>query len=218
MSLRKIVMMMCLTTGLAMSQVTDPMLDVGFLFSDTLSALAPEKSVDTTVNMDAFLKFREQYEKDMARMNRELTRLRNRVALLEEGRTSSGDVLHTDVMGDYYTQALTSYNEGAYDKAGALFSQIMSETTDTAMRLNSMFWAAECAFRQGNYNRTIILLNEIISNPAFSRLEDGYILLAAAYERLGKDYEAKKYFMSYQRDYPDGRYARLVNRKLGTQQ
>jgi|GEM_PF-1375285 len=201
------------------AQVTDPMLDLDFLFSDTLKALnMPAPTVTDQQNREAdrsVLLAQEELQREIEKLNREIARLKNRVALLEENRKISSSVVQVDILTDYYTRALKYYNEGSYERATSLFNQVMSESSDTVMRLNSMFWAAECAFRLGNYNRTVILLNEVSQHSSFHRQEDSCILMAASYERLGRDFEAKKFYRACLRDYPGGRYAKLARQKLG---
>ena len=219
MNSKNIFFLFLFSTAFLHAQGPDPMLDIDYLFSDSLSlskGLGIEKITDEYLTNKEFLRNREHFESEISRLNNELARLRNRIILLEEGRKDSENLLQVDILSDQYSKALQYYNDGAYEKAGTLFSQIMAETHDTILRLNSMFWASECAFRLGNYNRSVILLNEIIHHQAFSKLEDGYILLAASYERLDRDHEAKKFYLAYSRDYPDGRYARLAKKKLGS--
>lgn len=203
----------------ALSQAGDPMLDVDFLFSDSLSIRdssdTAKKIVNEYISKKEFLSFRSEYEKEIGRLSREVVRLKNRIALLEEGRRISDDPLATDIVAEQYASALKIYNEGDYQRAGSLFSQVMAETVDNSLRLNATFWAAECAFRLGNYNRSVILLSEIIYNTSFTKLEDGYILLAASYERLEQRAEANKYYLAYIRDFPEGSYAALARKRLG---
>lgn len=214
----KIGIAIILVSSITFSQVPDPMLDAEFLFSDTLMMPTSKIKVSDSeeyISRKEFLKYREDYEREIGRISREISVLKNRIALLEEGKKISNNVLYVDIVADQYADALKYYNEADYEKAGNLFAQIMSETADTDLRLNSIFWAAECSFRLGNFNRSVILLNELINHSGFSKLEDSYILLAASYEKLNRLYEANKYYLAYQRDYPQGKYTEIAGKRLG---
>jgi outer membrane protein assembly factor BamD (BamD/ComL family) len=65
-----------------------------------------------------------------------------------------------------------------------------------------------------NFNESVVLLQELVSEESDLFRENALILIAVSFRKLGKDKEAVRYFKRYLEEFPDSKYSRLARREL----
>ncbi len=113
-----------------------------------------------------------------------------------------------------YARALRHFTSGEYGKASELLRQVRENTTDQELNLSALYWLGECAFRLKNYNETVVLLQELLSEESDQFRENALILVAVSFRNLGKDGESIRYYKAYLNAFPDSKYSAFARREL----
>ncbi|HDR05737.1 MAG TPA: tetratricopeptide repeat protein [Candidatus Marinimicrobia bacterium] len=163
-----------------------------------------------------------RYEARILRLEKELTRLLDRIARLEQSQIESakkagGELIRPrqDVLVDHYSQALELFTEKKFEEAQRLFTEIVRQNDSNLVWYNAMYWNAECSFHMNKLNEALILLSDVLEHPDQSMREKSLLLMAVALEKLNRIQEAQQYYQQFIRSYPFSNYAPIVRKKLG---
>ncbi len=98
-------------------------------------------------------------------------------------------------------------------KATELFDRLLRESNDKTRKASALFGLAFVQFRKKDYPRVISLCENIISeDEQFYDKESVAFLTAASYHYLGRKDVFEAYYQQIQAAYPDGRYAKELDR------
>jgi TolA-binding protein len=226
----------------------DPMLDPNMLFEKEMIEAAEAaiqkseaKEVDaagesnleeTTVNKPAsnpadtsiYNELKEmnlRCEARILRLEKELTRLLDRISQLEQRQIAGGPATKElfqpkqDVVISRYSQALELFTQKKFEEAQQLFTEIIRQNDSDLVWYNAMYWNAECSFHLNKLNEALILLSDVLEHPDQVMREKSLLLMAVALEKLNRLPEAQQYYQQFIRSYPFSNYAPIVRKKLG---
>jgi len=189
----KFLFFLCSLTGvvsICFSQ--DPMLDMDMLFPER-ATITDNKQVSDSVHVqrrDTMKSLPDQGEISIHELQRRIERLEMEMESLKKevrGTGSERNNLLPSVDQQLYARALRHFTSGEYGKA---------------------------AFRMDNFNESVVLLQELVSEESDLFRENALILIAVSFRKLGKDKEAVRYFKRYLEEFPDSKYSRLARREL----
>jgi tetratricopeptide (TPR) repeat protein len=216
----KFLFFLCSLTGvvsICFSQ--DPMLDMDMLFPER-ATITDNKQVSDSVHVqrrDTMKSLPDQGEISIHELQRRIERLEMEMESLKKevrGTGSERNNLLPSVDQQLYARALRHFTSGEYGKAAELLRKIRNDSRDSQLNLSALYWLGECAFRMDNFNESVVLLQELVSEESDLFRENALILIAVSFRKLGKDKEAVRYFKRYLEEFPDSKYSRLARREL----
>lgn len=216
----KFLCLLCSLTGIvSVCFAQDPMLDIDMLFPER-AATADRKPVsdssktDTaggshTVSFEGEQSVQELFRR-IDRLEREMESVKRELQALRSARED----IFPSVDRQMYARALRHFTAGEYNKAAELLRKVQEETSEAELSLSALYWLGECAFRLNNFNESVVLLQELLSEDTELFRENALILTAVCFRKLGKDNEAILYFKRYLDEFPESKYSTLARREL----
>jgi tol-pal system protein YbgF len=130
------------------------------------------------------------------------------LALPREARSSSSAPLS-------YQRALQLYRDGQSEQAIQGFRDFLRGNPKSPLGDNAQYWIGEAYFAQGDYNRSIIELNEVLLKyPQGDQVPGALLALAAAFSTSGDKIDAKLVLQKLISDHPKSEEAQIGRQQL----
>ncbi len=114
-----------------------------------------------------------------------------------------------------YRRALELYRDGQSDQATQGFREFVRASPKSALADNAQYWVGEAYFAQGDYNRSIIELNEVLLKyPQGDQVPGALLALASAFSSSGDKIDAKLVLQKLISDHPTAPEAQIARQKL----
>lgn len=130
------------------------------------------------------------------------------IAIRREAGTSSSAPLS-------YQRALQLYRDGQSEQAIQGFRDFLRGNPKSPLGDNAQYWIGEAYFAQGDYNRSIIELNEVLLKyPQGDQVPGALLALAAAFSTSGDKIDAKLVLQKLISDHPNSEEAQVGRQQL----
>ncbi len=130
------------------------------------------------------------------------------IAMKREAQTASGAPLS-------YQRSLQLYRDGQSEQAIAGFRDFLKGNPKSPLADNAQYWIGEAYFAQGDYNRSIIELNEVLLKfPQGDQVPGALLALATAFSTSGDKIDAKLVLQKLISDHPNSEEARIGRQQL----
>ena len=116
-----------------------------------------------------------------------------------------------------YRRALQSYRSGQADQAIQQFREYLRNNSKSDLADNAQFWIGEAYYSKGDYNRSIIELNEVLLKyPQGDQVPGALLALATAFQKSGDPIDAKLILQKLISDHPKSEEANVGRQQLQT--
>ena len=105
-----------------------------------------------------------------------------------------------------YIDALSSYQNGNYEKAVSGFSGLVIGDPSNDLADNSQYWLAECYYSTKNYKRSILEFEKVFTFPGTDKDDDSQLKLALSYQSLGNLMKASEEYQRMVDYFPSSEY------------
>ena len=123
--------------------------------------------------------------------------------------------LQSAALPESFRRALQLQRDGQAAQAIQAFRDFLRANPKSPMAGNAQYWVGEAYFAQGDYNRSVIELNEVlVKYPQNDRLPGVLLALASAFEQQGDRLDAKLVLQKLISEYPKSEEAEIARRKL----
>jgi len=95
-----------------------------------------------------------------------------------------------------YIEALSSYQNGEFEKAVTGFSGLVMSDPGSDLADNSQYWLAECYYTMKNYKRAVIEFEKVFTFAGTDKDDDAQLKLGHCHRRMGNFEKARE---EYQR-------------------
>ena len=95
-----------------------------------------------------------------------------------------------------YIEALSSYQNGEFEKAVTGFSGLVMSDPGSDLADNSQYWLAECYYTMKNYKRAVIEFEKVFTFAGTDKDDDAQLKLGHCHRRMGNFQKARE---EYQR-------------------
>ena len=95
-----------------------------------------------------------------------------------------------------YIDALSSYQNGEYEKAVSGFSGLVIGDPSNDLADNSQYWLAECYYTMKNYKRAVLEFEKVFTFPGTDKDDDAQLKLGHCHRSMGNIDKARE---EYQR-------------------
>ena len=130
------------------------------------------------------------------------------IAMHRETQTSSSAPLS-------YQRALQLYRDGQSEQSIQGFRDFLRGNPKSPLADNAQYWIGEAYFAQGDYNRSIIELNEVLLKfPQGDQVPGALLALASAFSSSGDKIDAKLVLQKLISDHPNSEEAQIGRRQL----
>lgn len=114
-----------------------------------------------------------------------------------------------------YQRALQLYRDGQADQAIQAFREFLRGNAKSALADNAQYWIGEAYFAQGDYNRSVIELNEVLLKyPTGDQVPAALLALATAFSTSGDKIDAKLVLQKLITDHPQSEEATVARQQL----
>lgn len=114
-----------------------------------------------------------------------------------------------------YQRALQLYRDGQSEQSIQGFRDFLRGNPKSALADNAQYWIGEAYFAQGDYNRSIIELNEVLLKfPQGDQVPGALLALATAFSTSGDKIDAKLVLQKLISDHPNSEEAQIGRRQL----
>ena len=118
---------------------------------------------------------------------------------------------------DPYRRALQLYRDGQSEQAIQQFRDFLRANPKSPLADNAQYWIGEAYFAQGDYNRSIIELNEVLLKyPQGDQVPGALLALATAFANSGDKIDAKLILQKLISDHPKSEEAQIGRQQLQT--
>ena len=126
-------------------------------------------------------------------------------------------LLQDQTVDETYRQALQLYGDGQVEQSIEQFRQFVAANPDSDLADNAQYWMGEGYYSQGDYNRSIIELNEVLLKyPRGDRVPGALLALATAFADSGDKIDARLILQKLINDHPDSEEAEAGRQQLQT--
>ncbi|MBI4517808.1 MAG: tol-pal system protein YbgF [Deltaproteobacteria bacterium] len=116
---------------------------------------------------------------------------------------------------DDYRDGIALVRAGQCDQATPKFRAFLKKNAKSDLADNAQYWVGECYYRQRNYNKAILELNDVLLRyPKGDKLPSALLTLASAFEDMGQKIEAKLVLQKLVSDHPKSEEAERGRQKL----
>ncbi len=116
-----------------------------------------------------------------------------------------------------YQRALQLYRDGQADQAIQTFREFLRGNAKSPLADNAQYWIGEAYFAQGDYNRSVIELNEVLLKyPTGDQVPAALLALATAFSTSGDKIDAKLVLQKLITDHPQSEEATVARQQLQT--
>ena len=126
--------------------------------------------------------------------------------------------VHPPATGDYTFTCrggVDLYRQGQWDAAIERFRRFIQSSPRSELADNAQYWIGECYYNQGDYNRAIIELNEVLLKyPQGNRVPGALLALATAFADSGDPIDARLIVQKLISDHPESEEAKIGRQKL----
>ncbi len=123
--------------------------------------------------------------------------------------------LQSGTLPESYRRALQLLRDGQSDQAVQGFRDFLRANPKAPLAGNAQYWVGEAYFAQGDYNRSVIELNEVLLKyPQNERLPGALLALASAFEKQGDKLDAKLVLQKLISEYPKSEEAQVARQQL----
>lgn len=206
--------MICSLIGFISAGLADPMLDIEMLFPERAETQKIAEQHEKKDSLKSSALSDVDLLRRIERLEEDVRFLKERLDREERTILQPTDTTLPSVEKQHYAKALQYFNSGEYKKAYENLRLVSDRTEDQSLRISSLYWMAECAFRLETHNEAVILLQEVLASDTDLFRENSMILLAVSFRNLGKGTEAKHYFRLYLEQFPQSKYSSFARREL----
>jgi tol-pal system protein YbgF len=133
------------------------------------------------------------------------------IALRREDRQPAGPG------NELYKRALQTYRDGQADQAIQQFREYLRSNSKTDLADNAQYWIGEAYYSKGDYNRSIIELNEVLLKyPQGDQVPGALLALATSFSQSGDKIDAKLILQKLISDHPKSEEAEVGRQQLQT--
>jgi tol-pal system protein YbgF len=116
-----------------------------------------------------------------------------------------------------YRRALQSYRSGQPDQAIQQMREYLRNNSKSDLADNAQFWIGEAYYSKGDYNRSIIELNEVLLKyPQGDQVPGALLALATSFQKSGDPIDAKLILQKLISDHPKSEEAEVGRQQLQT--
>jgi tol-pal system protein YbgF len=114
-----------------------------------------------------------------------------------------------------YRRALQSYRNGQPDQAIQQMREYLRNNPKSDLSDNAQFWIGEAYYSKGDYNRSIIELNEVLLKyPQGEQVPGALLALATSFQKSGDPIDAKLILQKLISDHPKSEEAEIGRQQL----
>jgi tol-pal system protein YbgF len=114
-----------------------------------------------------------------------------------------------------YQRAMQLYRDGQSEQSIQGFRDFLRGNPKSPLADNAQYWIGEAYFAQGDYNRSIIELNEVLLKyPQGDEVPAALLALATAFSTSGDKIDAKLVLQKLISDHPNSEEARIGRQQL----
>lgn len=114
-----------------------------------------------------------------------------------------------------YDAALALYNKGEYNKAHEAFAAFLSQSPNSPLAPNALYWQGECLYSLGKYDNAIIYFKDVATKyPKHPKAAAALLKAGYSYERLKDQENARFYWQILVDDFPRSAPAALARQRL----
>lgn len=114
-----------------------------------------------------------------------------------------------------YRRALQSYRSGQPDQAIQQMREYLRNNSKSDLADNAQFWIGEAYYSKGDYNRSIIELNEVLLKyPQGEQVPGALLALATSFQKSGDPIDAKLILQKLISDHPKSEEAEVGRQQL----
>lgn len=118
-------------------------------------------------------------------------------------------------INDPYRKALQAYRDGQTEVAIQQFREYVRANPKSDLADNAQYWIGEAYYSKGDYNRSIIELNEVLLKyPQGDQVPGALLALATAFAKSGDPIDAKLILQKLVTDHPKSEEAELGRKQL----
>ncbi|MGE0518028.1 MAG: tol-pal system protein YbgF [Candidatus Binatia bacterium] len=123
--------------------------------------------------------------------------------------------LQSSVLPEAYRRALELFRDGQTPQAIQAFRDFLRANPKSPLAGNAQYWIGEGYFAQGDYNRAVIELNEVlVKYPQSDRIPAVLLALASAFQKQGDNLDAKLVLQKLISEHPKSEEAQLARQQL----
>ncbi len=114
-----------------------------------------------------------------------------------------------------YARGLQLYREGQTEAAVRTLREFVNSNPKSDLADNAQFWLGEAYYSRGDYNRSIIELNEVLLKyPQGDQIPGALLALATAFANSGDKIDARLILQKLISDHPDTQEAKIGRDQL----
>ena len=118
---------------------------------------------------------------------------------------------------ELYKRALQTYRDGQADQSVQQFREYLRGNSKSDLADNAQYWIGEAYYSKGDYNRSIIELNEVLLKyPQGDQVPGALLALATSFSQSGDKIDAKLILQKLISDHPRSEEAEVGRRQLQT--
>lgn len=116
---------------------------------------------------------------------------------------------------ELYKRALQTYRDGQADQSIQQFREYLRSNSKTDLGDNAQYWIGEAYYSKGDYNRSIIELNEVLLKyPQGDQVPGALLALATSFSNSGDKIDAKLILQKLISDHPKSEEAEIGRQQL----
>lgn len=176
------------------------------------AAVEPEKQGELQTQITELEKKIEGKDIELATLKTDLAKKEERVGKLEEElqalrsqETVKPATAPTTFKGRYQL-ALEEYEKRQYQRAAALFEELLVEDASNSLSDNCQYWLGECYYGLGDYNQSLLEFQKVFTFSESNKEPDSQLKIALCYLQMGDKVRAKEEFQRLITNYPDSEY------------
>jgi tol-pal system protein YbgF len=118
---------------------------------------------------------------------------------------------------ELYKRALQTYRDGQADQSIQQFREYLRGNSKSDLADNAQYWIGEAYYSKGDYNRSIIELNEVLLKyPQGDQVPGALLALATSFSQSGDKIDAKLILQKLISDHPKSEEAEVGRQQLQT--
>jgi tol-pal system protein YbgF len=118
---------------------------------------------------------------------------------------------------ELYKRAVQTYRDGQADQSIQQFREYLRSNSKTDLADNAQYWIGEAYYSKGDYNRSIIELNEVLLKyPQGDQVPGALLALATSFSQSGDKIDAKLILQKLISDHPRSEEAEVGRQQLQT--
>ena len=115
---------------------------------------------------------------------------------------------------DVYQSGLRTFNNRQYDKAIAIFSNMLKDYPKGEYSDNARYWIGECYYAKGDFASGITSFNHVFDTRNSSKADDAQFKLGLCYLKMGQPAMAKEELRKMVDRYPASEYVARAKKYL----